>query len=267
MPFEESTPVSHTSRLDPEAQLALVGCLLSVSAGYLYTLYNQTVDREDLIAFGVVAITIACSSSMIYALYKWYRDGAAIKNGSILCIVEVEVDNETVVTVRSWWSAKLTMEVVRTNGERVALQNAQQWVNNNRDASEVEIDLTEETVSKLLDNYLTGEPRRRSMCSNTDCCAVCLDSLDSLDSIDTDAPSKLITLSGCNHTFHSKCLAFWFCKSSRMNCPVCRQDHLEKVPTDQIPTKPRRQAMLNVISLNVENVRDQDRSGSIRLQG
>lgn len=267
MPQEGSRPVSHPSSLNSEEQLALVGCLLCVSAGYLYALYTPNVEREYLIASVVVAITIVCSFCIIAPLYKSYKKTGRMKNGSILCIVEVEVDNETIVTVRSWWSDKLTKEVVRTNGERVALQNAQQWVDNHRDASEVEIDLTEETVGNLLDNYLTGEPRRQSMCCHTDCCAVCLDTLNSTESIDTDAPSKLITLSGCNHTFHSKCLAFWFCKSSKMNCPVCREDHLGKVPRHQLPTKPRRQVMLNVISLTMENVRGHDRSGSIRLQG
>lgn len=189
-----------------------------------------------------IAICIACffSGAACFSVYKWFRAQNDAKQ-SFVCIAEVDVDSDTVITVKSWWSANLSMESVRRNGERVALQNARQWVEQNRPKSDdFELALTEADADRILNHYLcNAEPD--DSCSQ---CAVCLD--------DFDNESKTMTLTDCNHTFHHSCLSFWFCKSLKLQCPLCRMDHTTKIPLDELPTRPKNIPQFNIISLQVE---------------
>jgi hypothetical protein len=211
-----------------------------VSVGVV--VWSRLAQEVSVIVYCALLLTSFFVGVAAYNIYKRIIHPVE-GDTSLICVAEIQVDADTVVTVRSWWPKHLTVEAVRANGERIALQNARQWVYDHREKDEqVEMVITEDLTLRIIDQYLkSSEPD--DQCSNKNC-AVCLDDFN-----DSDA---FLTLADCNHNFHNSCLSGWFCKSSKLHCPVCRKDHGARVPAGEIPTRRRKSAQLTVLSLQVE---------------
>ena len=230
-----SPPVLAESRLFISPQLFSIAIVTVV----LLLLAHVLGDNHIVV---YIAICIACffSGAAAFSVFKWFK-ARKDADTSFVCIAEVEIDSDVVITVKSWWSPTMSMDSVRRNGERVALQNARQWVEDNRSkGGEFELALTKVDADRILNQYLCND-------ETDDCCAQCAVCLE-----DFDSDSKLLTLNDCNHTFHHSCLSFWFCKSSKLQCPLCRKDHLTSVPLDQLPTRPKNVPRFQILSLQVE---------------
>jgi len=209
-----------------------VAAAIAVFAAFIVSLFLRD---TRIVGYSVLCFACFFAGAAIYASYQAFKQRGT-EHSSMVCVVEVQVDSETIVTVRSWWPTHLSVESVRRHGTRVALQNAQQWVASNREVSD-EITLTPDQASDMVHKYLShpiGHTHNSTQCS------VCLDDLN-------DACS---TLTDCDHTFHSSCLSFWFSKSSRMQCPMCRKDHMSRIPEGELPRK--KPAELIIVSLQVE---------------
>lgn len=137
---------------------------------------------------------------------------------SKICAVEVCIDNETVLTVRSWWPADMSRSEAERNGTRVAMSSARRWISDNahHGGKTSRIRFTHDTAITLSEQYLT----RPCHTHHDHQCSVCLDHVS----------TPGMQLLGCGHIFHSECLASWFAQSGKLTCPMCRTDHHQFVP-------------------------------------
>ena len=164
---------------------------------------------------------------------------------SLVAVVDVEIDSETTVTVRSWWPSHLSVEAVRSNGMRVALQNAQQWVADNRPTTAPQFKLSEPEASKIISKFLvTDRPMKRTSLVQ---CAVCLEEISKCCEHTEFSPLP------CGHLFHSACLSDWFVRSSRLQCPLCRADHSALVPESEISCQKAPGLRVQVAAVRIES--------------
>lgn len=168
-----------------------------------------------------------------------------------VCVVQVTVDAQTVLTVRSWWPGSLSSDDVAQNGARIGIRHAEQWVAENRSTC-AELQITPQHARHVIHTYLTKpiqEPASQ--------CAVCLESLEEhhccLDSAIAGAVNaEVVCLASCGHQFHADCLTDWFSRSSRLQCPLCRCDHAHLVPSLVLPRSHETRPNLVITSLTVE---------------
>jgi Ring finger domain len=157
-------------------------------------------------------------------------------NNSLICVAEVCIDQETNLTIRSWWPSHLPIQDVETYGRSVALQNANRWIFENRGLPETSLYLDIETAKTICNDHIsvpcnseTSEP-----------CSVCFENLN----------NDCCSLKYCRHNFHVNCLSEWFNNSSKLFCPLCRTDHSELVPSECLPQeKPKNR--VEVIQLQI----------------
>jgi len=169
---------------------------------------------------------------------------------SYLCSVEVEVDAETQLTVRSWWPSSLEISEVRANGMRVAMENAERWFATNRSFYVPEICFDETLLEQAIPEHLCSCNNHHATCqtSNEDenQCAVCFD----------DMNSDSCTLRLCGHRVHLDCLLAWFKSSRRLTCPMCRCDHSSLLPSEVLLQK-QQSSSSNSPPLRVVHIRIQ----------
>lgn len=165
-------------------------------------------------------------------------------NEAMICAVEVCINNETVLTVRSWWPLRMTNADVEKHGVRVAMSSAQRWLGENSlpggKISRVRFD--PEIASGLCSEYLCHASG--AACGDEHHCSVCLDDLEAGSSV---------SMKKCGHSFHVDCLSLWFSQSSRLVCPMCRSDHYALVPPTVISKHTvKEEPSVSVLSVSID---------------
>ncbi|EER05292.1 hypothetical protein Pmar_PMAR027932 [Perkinsus marinus ATCC 50983] len=158
-----------------------------------------------------------------------------------VCVVEVAMDVDVILTVRSWWPNDLSIEEVREHGLNQAHASARQWWRENnrefagqglnlQDTSYFRVPADSDVVKRDLlplvvyfneggesdeSDDVWSTPSSRAPDSE---CAICLDS------------GSDCHLRACHHGFHHECLTKWFCKSRKLCCPLCRSSLDSLIP-------------------------------------
>lgn len=165
-------------------------------------------------------------------------------DSAMICSVEVCINSETVLTIRSWWPMRMSRPDCERHGIRVAMNQSRTWIQEN--AGKVSrLNITEEAAVNLCRSHICDTWIEDGI--NTHCCSVCLDDLCSCKS------SGCVSMRKCGHVFHESCLATWFAQSNRLQCPMCRTDMQSCVPestmTSLIHTE---EPSINVVSVSVD---------------
>jgi len=162
-------------------------------------------------------------------------------NTARICSVEVCINNETVLTVRSWWPVRMPNADVERHGIRVGMSSARRWLSENSvpGGKISRVKFSEQIAGGLCNDYIC-ESSDHTSCQ----CSVCLDDIESGD---------CIRMKKCGHSFHSGCLVSWFSQSSRLVCPMCRADHHSLVPPTVIMEHTvKEEPSISVLSVAVE---------------
>jgi len=221
-----SIPVSSRLTRFTNRRLFVAAVLAIVGLGFLGRL--ALTDQVSVSLHIGVSLVFLCGSliSLVVPSLLSFKKSS---QESLVAVVDVEIDAETTVTVRSWWPSHLSVDSVRSNGTRVALQNAQQWVTNNRPAMQPQFKLTEPIATNIISKFLVSAARPTKRGSLVQC-AVCL------EEISRCGHTEFSPLP-CGHVFHPACLSDWFVRSCRLQCPLCRADHSALVPESEIPNE------------------------------
>lgn len=199
-------------------------CLL-VFSGILYAIVENWASIESGIAkfWTIIALSLPLSGFVYFALdfarmFRVSEDSGAAS----ICSVEVCINNETVLTVRSWWPTRMSAADVERHGVRVAMSSARRWISDNSQPGGkiTKIKFTEEAASEICRTFL---------CDACEChqdshgqCSVCLE--------DLEAGHACLRMKKCGHAFHEDCLSTWVAQSGRLACLLCRADHFDLVP-------------------------------------
>lgn len=223
-------------------------CMI-VSAGLLYTF----VEHSDAFTSGItyfwwivgllIPLTFACHYLMIF-----FRGRRRIEDPSaaLICSVEVCINNETVLTVRSWWSTNMASADVEQHGVRVAMSSARRWIseNSNPGGKVSNIKFSRDAAADICDRYICipSEPKH----GETTQCSVCLD--------DLERSHMCMRTKKCNHEFHKDCLVNWISQSGRLSCPLCRADHFDLVPQAVLTQYVvKEEPPVSVLTVNIES--------------
>ncbi|KAF4693692.1 hypothetical protein FOZ60_010365 [Perkinsus olseni] len=186
-----------------------------------------------------------------------------------VCIAEVAMDVDVILTVRSWWPSDLSVEEVREHGLNQAHASARQWWRENshdfvnrrlsvQEAPHFRVPADSDVVARDLlplvvhfggENEDVDADSVRAADWSTPCsrapdseCAICLDS---------ESDCQLRT---CHHGFHHECLNKWFCKSRKLCCPLCRSS-LDSLIPENVRSKVADTVEEEVIEPEVINLR------------
>ncbi len=210
----------------------LLGAIVSLALSALTIMFmfqNQSRMSGLIVYFwACVGVSIPLITAVRF-IFKFLERQSTVAETSLcdsrICAVEICIDNETVLTVRSWWPIDMTKKEVEKNGVRVAMSSAQRWISDNshHGGKTSKIRFSMEDAVMLTRRYLT----KRSDCSH-DQCSVCLDHIGTHG--EDHSSSHGMQMLGCGHVFHEECLVAWFSQSSKLSCPMCRTDHHQLVP-------------------------------------
>ena len=195
---------------------SLIGCgLCSVAfTGILCAM----IQMRDRILPGVTYLwcAIALAIPLFWAVRLMYSFVQASRpvtssdpNAAMICSVEVCINNETVLTVRSWWPLRMPRAEVERHGVRVGMSSARRWLTENSQPGGkiTRIRFDEEIATGLCQEYICES--KDAGCNQ---CSVCLDDIES---------NGGISMRKCGHCFHQDCLSSWFSQSRRLVCPMC----------------------------------------------
>ena len=154
-------------------------------------------------------------------------------DSATICSVEVCINNETVLTVRSWWPRRMNRAEVERHGVRVAMSSARRWLTDNSQPGGkiTRIKFSEEAATDICRRYIcssdVGAHDHHSHSHDEEAhCSVCLD--------DIEAGHNCMKMKKCGHAFHQECLSTWIAQSGRLACLLCRADHFDLVPQSVI---------------------------------
>lgn len=173
-----------------------------------------------------VVIPLVFTAKTIYRLVATVSRQPVDPSLAKVCSVEVCIDNDTVLTVKSWWSMEMDNAEVERHGVRIAMGSAKRWISDNshHGGKMSSIQFTESDAVEICNKYIS----KSSCCSqHGHQCAVCLDAIDS-------GSQPGIQMNVCGHVFHQKCISTWFAQSSKLMCPMCRTDHHGLVPSGEL---------------------------------
>lgn len=230
------------------SSLLLASGSFTVFVGLLYTFFTFS----DLITSGIarfwyiIGLLIPLVSCVYYSrLFLSEKAQSEDPNTALVCSVEVCINNETVLTVRSWWSVNMSSEEVERHGVRVAMTSARRWISDNSQPGGkiTRVKFTEEVASELCTAYLC---EHASSCDHDHGpCSVCLD--------DLELGQSCVRMKKCGHAFHKECLATWISQSSRLTCLLCRADHCDLVPQAVLTQHiVKEEPSISVLTVNIE---------------
>ena len=217
--------------------------LLVVFAGLVW----KTVEFSYILSSWVVCVwcVIGMSIPLFFGIQLVSNFTKIVKKSpepeaATICSVEVCINNETVLTVRSWWPLRMSPADVEKHGVRVAMTSGRRWLTENSQPGGkiTRIRFDEESATLLCDEYICHKAHV------ADHCSVCLDDIEA---------SSCIKMKKCGHCFHSDCLSSWFSQSSRLVCPMCRSDHHSLVPqTVILEHTVKEEPTISVLSVSVQ---------------
>ena len=210
------------------ARLAGSVVCFALSAFMIYGAYMSRNQMHSwIVQFWVLIAVLIPSITGANYLYTYLKqDSAYLKisgvedsNAAIICTVEVCINNETVLTVRSWWPMRMSKSQVEKNGVRVAMSSANRWLTDNSQpgGKVIRVRFDEQSATQICKEYICTVPH----VGEHNQCSVCLEDIESQSSC---------AMSKCGHVFHQECLSSWFTQSSKLACPMCRCDHHSCVP-------------------------------------
>lgn len=169
-------------------------------------------------------------------------------NAASICAVEVCINNETVLTVRSWWPLRMARSDVERHGIRVAMSSARRWIaeNSQPGGKITRVLFSQEAAGDICDRFVCHPMTHcQEHGHHHDQCAVCLDDLESAH--------ESVRMRKCHHTFHKECLSTWVAQSGRLACLLCRSDHTDLVPQSEL-TKHivKEEPSINVLTVGIE---------------
>jgi len=226
---------------------AASGCILA-SGGLLYTfvehsdMFTSSITYFWWIVGLMIPLTFACHFLLMFIRRRRRVEDS---NAALICSVEVCINNETVLTVRSWWSTNMASADVERHGVRVAMSSARRWIseNSNPGGKVSNIKFSAEAAADICDRFICNH----SECSHDEVgqCSVCLDDLES--------GHVCMRTKKCNHEFHKECLVNWISQSGRLSCPLCRADHFDLVPQAVLTQYVvKEEPPVNVLTVNIE---------------
>jgi len=227
----------------------ITACIcMAVSAGLLYTFVEHSDSFTSGITYfwWIVGLLIPLTFAGHYVL-MFIRGRRPIEDPSaaLICSVEVCINNETVLTVRSWWSTNMASADVERHGVRVAMSSARRWISENSSpgGKVSNIKFSREAAADICDRYICNQ----SECKHGEFtqCSVCLDDLES--------NHTCMRAKKCNHEFHKECLVNWISQSGRLSCPLCRADHFDLVPQAVLTQHVvKEEPPVSVLTVNIE---------------
>lgn len=206
-------------------RLVLACACLIVFSGILYA----AVENWSLIGSGIakfwtiVALCLPLFGFVYFALeFLRVSRSPEDSNAASICSVEVCINNETVLTVRSWWPTRMSQGDVERHGVRVAMSSARRWIADNSQpgGKMTKIRFTPEAASDICKEFLCDVCECHQECHGQ--CSVCLE--------DLEAGHGCLRMKKCGHAFHEDCLSTWVAQSGRLACLLCRADHFDLVP-------------------------------------
>jgi len=219
-----------------------------VFGGLLYTfIANSELIYASVTYFWWVIGLIIPLTSAIHNLSVFFRGFGYVENDNtaLICSVEVCISNETVLTVRSWWSTKMSHCDVERHGVRVAMTSARRWIaeNSNPGGKVARIKFTNDAAAHICENYICQVTGSSYECGNQ--CSVCLD--------DLEKGELCYRTRKCNHEFHRDCLVNWIAQSGKLSCPLCRADHVDLVPQSILNQYiSREEPVVSVLTVGIE---------------
>jgi len=248
-PASVATPSSvRTTVFRKYSSLALASGSFAVFIGLLYTFFrfSDTLTGGVIYFWCIVGMLIPLLSCIHYSLeYLGRCRQREDPNAALVCSVEVCISNETVLTVRSWWSVGMATSDVERHGVRVAMSSARRWIaDNSQPGGKItRVKFSEEAASELCDKYICEHSEH---CHEEHSqCSVCLD--------DLEAGHSCYRMKKCGHAFHKECLTAWISQSSRLSCLLCRADHFDLVPQSVLNHHiVKEEPSLSVLTVNIE---------------
>jgi len=230
------------------SSLLLASGSFTVIVGLLYTFltFSDLISTGVALFWCVFALALPCVSCVHYSrLFLSDEAHSDDSNAALVCSAEVCINNETVLTVRSWWSVNMSSEEVERHGVRVAMTSARRWISDNSHPGGkiTRVKFTEEVASELCTAYLCEHSLKRD--HEYGPCSVCLD--------DLELGQSCVRMKKCGHAFHKECLASWISQSSRLTCLLCRADHCDLVPQGVLTQHiVKEEPSISVLTVNIE---------------
>jgi len=236
-----------TSWLRYRSLLAATGSAV-VFAGLLYTF----VEHIHLLSGGityfwcVIGLLIPLTFGAHYAMeFVRNRQAAQDPNAALICSVEVCINNETVLTVKSWWSSNMSPADAERHGVRVAMSSARRWVaeNSNPGGKVSRIKFSHDAAAEICERYVCQTCNHDS--DEVAQCSVCLE--------DLEAGHSSLRMNKCGHVIHKDCLVHWVAQSGRLSCLLCRSDHFDMVPQSVLTQHIiKEEPVVTVLTVNIE---------------
>ena len=207
------------------------GACLCLFAWILYCIVVSTDTLNSLTSFIWCAIALSLpflGAVRFFILFiDRLRQEADESNDASVCSVEVCINNETVLTVRSWWPTRMTRSEVERHGVRVAMSSARRWMNeNSQPGGKISrVRFSEEVATDICRDYIC-EPADECHDNCDRQCSVCLEEIE--------PEHGCLRMKKCGHVFHLDCLSNWVAQSSKLSCLLCREDHCDLVPQSVI---------------------------------
>lgn len=204
--------------------IAALGCAV-VFSGLLYTF----IQHSHLLVGSITHFwcVIGLLIPLTFAVHYFHRFIQVRRvpedpNAALVCSVEVCINNETVLTVKSWWSTSMSTADAERHGVRVAMSSARRWIvdNSNPGGKVSRIKFSREAASEICEQYVCKTCEHDS--EEVGQCSVCLE--------DLEAGHSSLKMNKCGHVIHKECLVNWVAQSGRLACLLCRSDHLDMIP-------------------------------------
>jgi len=229
--------------------LASIICFL-LAAFMVYGAYLSRANiSSGIVTFWVVIAVLVPLISGINYLYTYLTNGSSLKisidsDSAQICTVELCINSDTVLTVRSWWPVSMTKSHIGKNGIRVAMAAANRWLEENSQpgGKVIRVRFDEDSAERLCEEYICSHISPQACNHGENQCSVCLDEIE-----------HGVAMKHCGHIFHQKCLSSWFSQSSRLVCPMCRCDHHSCVPQSvYMRFVMKEEPSVSVLTINIE---------------
>jgi hypothetical protein len=203
---------------------AIICFLLAAFMVYGAYLSRANMNSAIVLFWVVIAVLVPLISGINY-VYTYMKNGLSLRvsidsDAAQICTVELCINNETVLTVRSWWPVSMTKSHIGKNGVRVAMAAANRWLEENSQpgGKVIRVRFDEESATHFCKQYICSQTHPQ-VSDHAQQCSVCLEDIE-----------HGVAMKHCGHVFHQDCLSSWFSQSSRLVCPMCRCDHHSCVP-------------------------------------